>query len=65
MIYTKEQAKQWLKDTVKDLFMDFLFQNRKYDTEMGKDQLRKLMDDGVISKELMIEVFTDQINSEY
>lgn len=61
-----ESVKKWLKDTVNDLFMDFLFYNRKNDEDgFSVEKVRELMDNGTISKELMLEVFTQQINSEY
>jgi hypothetical protein len=46
--------------------MNFLFYDRKND-EDGFDvqTVRDLMDNGTISKELMLEVFTNQINREY
>lgn len=62
---TKEDAKQWLTDTVNDVFMDMCYYDRKEDEEMNVQQLRDLMDEGIISKEIMIEVFTKQIEKEY
>ena len=61
----KEEAKKWLEATVSDIFMDFCFYDRKADEEMSGDKLRKLMDDGTIPKEMMIEVFTNHIANEY
>lgn len=60
-----ENIEKWLEDTVSDLFMDFLYYDRKEDEEMPVDVLRKLMDDGIISKEMMIETFLKQIDKEY
>ena len=62
---SKEEAKEWLVPVVSDIFMDFLYYDRKEDYEMGHERLRKLMDEGVIPKEMMIQVFTDQINKGY
>ena len=59
------KIEEWLKNTVSDLFMNFLYYDRKADEEMNVEKVRKLMDDGIISKELMIKVFTKQINGEY
>lgn len=61
----KKKAKKWLEHTVADIFMDFCFYRRKEDEEMGVDKLRKLMDDGVISKKMMKKVFCKQIDNEY
>jgi hypothetical protein len=61
----EEQAKKWLEDTVSDIFMDFCFYRRKEDEDMSVKQLRDLMDNAIISKETMIEVFTKQIEKEY
>ena len=61
----KEKAKQWLIDTVNDMFMDMLNYDRKGDDEMSLEHLKSLMQNGIISKEDMIEVFTNQIEKEY
>jgi hypothetical protein len=61
----KTEAIEWLESIVSDTFMGLLFYDRKEDEDMDPDDLRKLMDDGVISKEDMIRVFTAQINREY
>jgi len=61
----KEQAKKWLEDTVSDIFMDLCFYTRKEDEDMSVKQLRDLMDNDIISKKTMIEVFTKQIDKEY
>ena len=62
---TKEEAKQWLIDTVNDMFMDMCYYDRKEDDEMSPEHLNSLMKNGIISKEDMIEVFTNQIEKEY
>jgi len=62
---TKKDAKQWLTDTVNDVFMNMCYYDRKEDEVMNVKQLRDLMDEGIISKEIMIEVFTKQIGTEY
>lgn len=61
----KEKLNKWLEATVSDIFMDFCFYDRKEDEEMGVDQMRKLMDNGELSKQMMIDAFTAQINNEY
>ena len=55
----------WLENTINNLFMNFLFYDRKADEEMNDDKIRKLMDDGTISKEMMIKAFNKQIEQEY
>jgi hypothetical protein len=62
---TKEEIKKWLEDTVHDLLMDFFFYDRKNDKEIDVHKLEQLMLDGTISKKLLIEVFTKQIEEEY
>ena len=62
---TKEEAKKWLSNQVNDIFMDLLYYNRKEDEDLNVDQLRELMDNGTISKKVMIEVFLAQIEKEY
>jgi len=62
---TTEKAEKWLKSTVHDIFMDMCYYNRKNDEDMDVQKLRDLMDEGIISKEMMIDVFTKQIENEY
>jgi len=62
---TTEKAEKWLKATVHDIFMDMCYYDRKNDEDMGHQKLRDLMDEGIISKEMMIRVFTEQIDKEY
>lgn len=61
----KEQTKKWLEDTVSDAFMDMFYYNRKGDEEMSLDNLKELLEIGVLDKEMMIEVFTKQIEKEF
>jgi len=61
----RQEAKKWLEDIVNDMFMDMCYYDRKEDEEMNPQQLRTLMDCGIISKEIMIEVFLNQISKEY
>ena len=61
----KEQIEKWLKETISDLFMDFCYYDRKEDEEMDVKQMRKFMDNGTISKEMMIKAFMEQIENEY
>ncbi len=60
-----EEAKEWLEANVGDAFMKLFFYDRKGDEDMNVEQLRVLMDEGILSKETMIEVFTAQIEKEY
>lgn len=60
-----QQTEQWLDDTVNDLFMDFLYYDRKNDEQMSVEQLQELIKTGTISKEMMIEVFTKYIENNY
>ena len=62
---TKEEARKWLEDTVSDVFMDMLYYDRKEDEEMSVEHIKTLTDNGIISKEMMIDVFTKQINKEF
>jgi len=61
----KEEAEQWLTDTVSDMFMNLCYYDRKEDEEMSVEMLRTLMNNGIISKEFMVKVFTEQIETEY
>lgn len=61
----KKELEKWLKATVNNLFMDFLYYNRKNDPIMNVEKVRKLMDDNVLSKEMMTKVFIEQIEKEY
>lgn len=62
---SEDKITKWLEDTISDLFMDFLFYDRKEDEEMNEIELRELMNNGTITKELMIEKFLDKIEGEY
>ena len=62
---TKEEAKKWLEDTVSDMFIDLCYYDRKGDAEMSVEHFKTLTDNGIIDKEMFIEVFTNQINKEF
>ena len=61
----KTEAEEWLKSTVSDMFMDMCYYDRKEDEQMNIEQLRTIMDNDIISKEKMIEIFVKQIEQEY
>lgn len=61
----KKKAEKWLKNTINDLFMNFLFYDRKQDEDMSVKKVRDLMDNETISKKMMIKAFIKQINKEY
>ncbi len=61
----KAEARKWLECTVSDVFMDMCFYQRKADEVMSVQRLRDLMDNGTISKEMMLDVFSKQIEKEY
>lgn len=47
----KEQAHQWLKEAMSDLFSDFYYYDRKEDEEMDRDQMNAFIKDGTFSPE--------------
>jgi hypothetical protein len=60
-----EEVEKWLSDTVSSLFDNFLFYDRKKDDKYTVKRLQKLIDNGTISKELMLKVFIEQIENLY
>lgn len=62
---TKQEARKWLEDTVSDSFMDMFYYDRKEDEEMSVENIKTLTENGIIDKEMMIDVFTKQINEEF
>ncbi len=62
---TDKQINDWLITTVSNVFMNFLYYDRKECELVSEYEMREMMDNGTISKDQMIKVFTDQINKEY
>jgi hypothetical protein len=61
-----EDVKKWLRNTVSDLFMDFLYYDRKNTNDgFTIEKVRDLMDKGIISKKMMLKEFKRRINIEY
>jgi len=65
MKITKDNFKKWLESAVHDSFMDLFFYDRKNCEEMPSELLAKFESKGIITKELLIEVFTKQIENEF
>lgn len=62
---TKEEVEQWLKDAVSDSFMDIFYYDRKECEEMPLQTMKTLIDNEIINKELLLKVYTDQIEKEF
>ena len=60
-----QEVKEWLISTVSDLFMDFLYYARKECENMPLEKLKLLIKNDRIPKELLKEVFNNQIEKEY
>ena len=55
----------WLEAMVGDLFMDFLYYDRKDCEIISAYEFRELMDNGTLPKEMFKRVFLKQIDSEW
>lgn len=62
---TEKEVIEWFKGVVPDVFMNFLYYDRKNCEYIHYSELREFMDNGVISEEMMVEEFTKQIKEEY
>ena len=56
--------KKLIIDTVSDLVKDFLYYGRKED-ELGVGDIQKAVEEGIITKEEIIEAFRKQIEKEW
>jgi hypothetical protein len=56
-------SKQELEDYVSDLFSNFLYYDRKEDDDFTLDDVKTLP--RVVTREELIEMFTEQINQIY
>lgn len=62
---SKEEFEDWLKGAVSDIFMDLFYYDRKGCEDMPTELLNYCEKKGFITKELLISVFTKQIESEF
>lgn len=62
---TKDNFKIWLEKAVDGVFMNLFFYDRKNCEDMSTEMLASFEKKGIITKELLIEVFTKQIEKEF
>ena len=63
--FSQENVERWLVDTVSDLFTNFLYYDRKNDNIFTLSKTKELIKKNIISKDLMLQVFNNEINKIY
>ena len=59
------KVEQWVDDTISDLLSSWFYYDRKEDEDMSPKQLLKLMEDKVITKEMILEKFTKHLDKAF
>lgn len=56
-----KDTKQIIIDTITDLVGSFLYYDRKEDQSLPRGKIEKAIEDGIISKEEIVQIFQEEL----
>jgi hypothetical protein len=58
---SNEELKEIIEGTISDLVSGFLYYDRKEDEELPRGEIERLLDEGVITAEWIVEKFAEKL----